>query len=149
MKEFIKNNRKILFVFLFFVFLAVAGDLYSKIGPSKDINPSDKDVVKTAEILQKYLLYVEEKNYEISVPENTTVYGLMDSLKQRGDISFNGKSSAEFGFFVEEINGKKNSADTNTYWIYYINDKAAAVGISSYVLKPGDIISWKYETPQF
>lgn len=98
---------------------------------------------------QKHALYVGEKKYEISVPENSTVYDLMNALKQRGDIDFQGKNSAGLGFFVEEINGVKNSASNNTYWIYYINGKVAEVGISNYILKPNDVINWKYEKPQF
>jgi len=186
MKKFVKSNKKLLFVFLFFLFLAFASGIYLKIGPINNGNfktaaignqnsPSEqiqnqtppnsqkparenkepknpasaKDITQTPEAIQKYAFYVGEKKYEISVPENSTVYDLMDSLKQRGDIGFKGQTSTGLGFFVEEINGKKNNANTNTYWIYYINGKAAGVGISNYILKTGDIINWKYEKPQF
>lgn len=186
MEKFIKSNKKLLFTFLFFLFLAFASDLYLKTGVINDKNPqtavidnqdfpkqqtqqpassasqksaadnknpasaqSTENVVPTPETGQKYAFYIGEKKYEIAVSENSTVYDLMNSLKQRGDINFNGKTSAGLGFFVEEINGQKNNTNTNTYWIYYINGEAAGVGISNYILKPGDIISWKYEKPQF
>ncbi|MEK7104171.1 MAG: DUF4430 domain-containing protein, partial [Patescibacteria group bacterium] len=77
------------------------------------------------------------------------VYELMNLLKARGDINFQGKTSLGLGFFVEEINGLKNNPNENVYWIYYINNKAAQVGVSNYILKPNDIINWKYEKPQF
>ena len=185
MKQFIQNNKKVIFVFLFFFFLAFASGLYLKIGLINNRNPktavignqnspseqtqaqispnSQKPAEKNKELgnsasaenlfqtpkATQYNLYVGEKKYEISVPENSTVYDLMSALKQRGDINFTGKISSGLGFFVEEINGIKNNASNNIYWIYYINGKTAGVGISNYILKPNDVISWKYEKPQF
>ncbi|MDD5145376.1 MAG: DUF4430 domain-containing protein [Candidatus Pacebacteria bacterium] len=105
--------------------------------------------VKTEATGEPHILYVGEKKYEISVPEKSTVYELMDLLSAKNEISFAGKNSLGLGFFVEEINGIKNNPGENTYWIYYINDKAAQVGISNYILKPNDAINWKYEKPQF
>ncbi|MCX6764707.1 MAG: DUF4430 domain-containing protein [Candidatus Nealsonbacteria bacterium] len=98
---------------------------------------------------ERHIIYVGEKKYEISVPEKSTVYELMDLLKARGDFSFQGKDFSGLGFFVEEINGIKNNPSGKTYWIYYVNDKSAQVGISNYTLKPNDVINWKYEKPQF
>lgn len=186
MEKFIKSNKKLLFVFLFFFFLALASGIYLKIEPVNNINPqtaaignqnspseqiqnqtppnsqkpaienkkpknpaSAEDIAQTPEIIQEYALYVGEKKYEISVPQNSTVYDLMNALKQRGDIEFTGKISSGLGFFVEGINGVKNNDTNSTYWIYYINDKTAGIGISNYILKPGDVIIWKYEKPQF
>ncbi len=186
MKKFIQNNKKLLFVFLFFVFLAFASGIYLKIGLINNRNPktaaignqnsppeqtqaqispnlqkpaeknkepeksaSVENLFQTPEAAQQYALYVGEKKYEIAVPENSTVYDLMNTLKQRGNIDFKGQTSTGLGFFVEEINGIKNNTANNTYWIYYINGKMAGVGISNYILKPNDIISWKYEKPQF
>ena len=47
------------------------------------------------------------------------------------------------GSFITEINGIKGLP--GKYWIYYVNDKLASVGVSKYVLKEGDIINWKNE----
>lgn len=98
---------------------------------------------------QPHILYVGDKRHEISIPEQSTVYNLMISLKQRGDLDFKGKDSSGLGFFVEEINGIKNNIKENTFWIYYVNGKTANVGVSYYILKTNDIINWKYEKPQF
>jgi LysM repeat protein len=96
-----------------------------------------------------YKLAVGDKYYEINLPANQTVYNLMMALKKRGDFDFSGKDSSGLGFFVESINGVKNNSFKNTFWFYYINGKSASVGISNYVLKPNNLISWKYEKPQF
>ncbi len=94
---------------------------------------------------EKHSLYVGDKEYKIALKENSSVYDLMLALKQSGQLDFKGRNSAGLGFFVEEINGVKNNPRDNTFWIYYINGKAAEVGISNYHLKPNDIITWKYE----
>lgn len=107
------------------------------------------DISKNKATGQPHIFYINDAKYEISVPENTTVYELMNLLAQRGDIDFNGQNSSGLGFFVDEINGLKNNPSQNTYWIYYINGKAAQAGISNYVLKPDDIINWNYEKPRF
>ena len=47
------------------------------------------------------------------------------------------------GKFIETINGVKGNGDQN--WIYYVNGQKAQVGVSNYKIKPGDVVSWKYE----
>lgn len=69
----------------------------------------------------------------------------MQIIRKDYPFTFSGKEYSGLGFFVEEINGVKNNTQEGRYWIYYINGKKAQVGISSYILKPNDIIMWKYE----
>jgi hypothetical protein len=47
------------------------------------------------------------------------------------------------GNFIDEINGIKGTK--GRYWIYYINNKKASVGVSKYFVKNGDIIKWSQE----
>ena len=58
-------------------------------------------------------------------------------------FTFKYKEYPSMGIFVEEINGVRGSQ--GKYWIYYVNDKEAEVGISKNIVKDGDIISWKQE----
>ncbi len=112
--------------------------------------PESTSTLPEAELAgERHIIYVGEKRYEISIPGKSTVYDLMSALEQKGKIDFKGSVSAGLGFFVDEINGQKNSPSNNEFWIYYINNKAAQVGVSNYILKPNDIINWKYEKPQF
>ena len=90
-------------------------------------------------------LIVGDKKYETSVPENSSVYDLMEKLQKESDFRFSGKNYPELGFFVEEINGKKNNPQNSQYWIYYINGQEANLGVSAMKVKQGDIITWKYE----
>lgn len=89
---------------------------------------------------------VDGKDYYTEFTSSTTVYDLMNQLEAKNKISFSGKEYAGMGFFVDEINGVKNDNLAGKYWIYYINGESAQVGISNYVIKPNDLIEWKYET---
>lgn len=123
---------------------------FSSSSPASQKNSTPTEtILRESEGKQRYIFYIEDKKYEIYLQENGTVYDLMSVLEQRGEIDFKGRVSAGLGFFVDEINGQKNSPSNNKFWIYYINGKTAEVGISNYVLKPNDVINWKYEKPQF
>jgi hypothetical protein len=90
-------------------------------------------------------LIVLDKTYNISINEGNTVYDVMKNLQnsKENNFSFEGKEYPSLGVFVEKINGVKG--ESGKYWIYYVNDKQAQVGVSNYVLKEGDIISWRQE----
>ncbi len=47
------------------------------------------------------------------------------------------------GAMITSVNGYKNGKDKK-YWQYFINGRYAEEGISSYALKPGDKIEWKF-----
>jgi hypothetical protein len=88
---------------------------------------------------------VEQKVYETKIIPNQNVYSLMQQLSQQGDFSFKARNYSGMGYFVTEINNKKNDQMSGLYWIYYINGAKAQVGVSQYVVKDGDEIVWKYE----
>lgn len=49
------------------------------------------------------------------------------------------------GYFVTMIDGiYDNPNNPNDYWLYYINGQVAPVGIDSYFVKDGDMISFDY-----
>lgn len=90
-------------------------------------------------------LFVGDKKYATSVPENSNVYDLMEKLQKETDFRFSGKNYSGLGFFVEEINGIKNNPKDSQYWIYYVNGQEANLGISAMKVKQGDIIMWQYQ----
>jgi hypothetical protein len=95
---------------------------------------------------------VEQLNYTIEVNDykfltaTSTVYELMmhASADSRRPFGFTTKHFPGMGEFVEEINGVKNDSQTGKYLVYYINGKSAQAGISVQLIKPNDIIEWKY-----
>jgi hypothetical protein len=84
----------------------------------------------------------QAKTYaDITLSENMTVVDVLEKLKPRG-LSFESRGNGATAF-VESINGIKN-AGSGKNWIYYVNDEKSTVGAGVYILKPDDVILWKY-----
>ena len=73
----------------------------------------------------------------------TGVYDFMTQLRREGKINFTDKTYIGMGKFIDSINGVKGNIKES--WIYYVNGKKAEVGVSNYIIKPGNVVSWKYE----
>jgi len=94
----------------------------------------------------KVSLLVVDKRYEVNIKEDSSVFDAMEKMqKENTDNLFNFKytHNASLGNFITEINGKYGTP--GKYWIYYVNNKKASVGVSNYILKDGDIITWSQE----
>ena len=91
------------------------------------------------------VLEVQDRRYESDILQNTSVYDFMVHLQETQDFQFSGRDFFGIGFFVEEINHVKENTQKRIYWIFYVNDQKAKVGISSYIIQPNDVILWKYE----
>ncbi|PIZ95179.1 MAG: hypothetical protein COX81_01385 [Candidatus Magasanikbacteria bacterium CG_4_10_14_0_2_um_filter_37_12] len=94
-------------------------------------------------------LSTDDKEYQLQMPEGSSVYDLMTKASLSTDFTFSANNYPGIGFFIKEINGVKNNKQAGLYWIYYLEGKPAKVGVSDYILKPGDKIAWKYEVPNF
>jgi len=140
-----KNNKKIiwlgliisLFFFLIFVFTKDIGQDASS-ASSFSFAPIQAQSAKRAS------LEINGVKLETAIDEKNTVYDFMVKLEKEEKINFKDKIYSGMGKLIEEINGVKNSGEKN--WIYYVNDKKATIGVSNYQIKPGDVVSWKYES---
>lgn len=88
-------------------------------------------------------LEIGDKKYESEIHRETSVYDFMTKLKKEGKINFKDINYIGMGKFIEELNGVKGNGDK--FWIYYVNNKKAKIGVSNYKINPGDVVSWKYE----
>ncbi|MFA6324851.1 MAG: DUF4430 domain-containing protein [Candidatus Paceibacterota bacterium] len=115
---------------------------YQGEGQEENTYPLDKNklISKTSGVTT---LFINDTKYEIEIKEEISVYDLMTELQNEGEITFKDKNYSGMGKFIEEINNIKNG---EKYWIYYVNDKKAEIGVSNYKINNGDIVSWKYET---
>jgi hypothetical protein len=85
---------------------------------------------------------VLDNTYNTEIKENSSVFDLMNEIKkENSSFDFKYKEYPSLGVFIDEINGVKGG--DGKYWIYYVNDIEASVGVSKYLIKSGDIISWK------
>ncbi len=107
---------------------------------NKKINTNSEENFKTKQIA---FLEINDDKYESEIVENTSVYEFMDKLRKQGKINFIEKNYIGIGKFIEGINGIKSKK--NKYWIYYVNEQKANIGVSDYKINPGDVVSWKYE----
>ena len=89
-----------------------------------DVEISIKDTVNDKEILTE----------DAKIDEN----GLKDYLEK------NHKAVFEDGMMTE-LEGIKQDAKEGQYWMYYVNDEMADVGIGDYVPKAGDEIEFRFE----
>ena len=92
---------------------------------------------------------INNQKYNLKLKESSTVYDALQQLTNDKKNTIVMKEFKGMGYFVDEINGIKNDNQNNKYWIYYINGQSAKMGISSYVLKNNDLITWKYEASKF
>ncbi len=90
-------------------------------------------------------LIVEGTSYELRVIPGSSVYDVMKQAQTIKGLEFTGKDFSGIGYFVEEINGKRQDLSNRHFWIYYVNDQKAKAGISSVFVDNQDIIEWKYE----
>jgi hypothetical protein len=95
----------------------------------------------------KVSLVVLDKRYETEIKMDASVFEVMKKIQRENTDSnlfdFKYIRNANLGNFITEING--NYGTPGKYWIYYVNSKKASVGVSNYILKDGDIISWSQE----
>lgn len=85
-----------------------------------------------------------KETYKVTIQEGSSVFDVMEMAQEQG-FSFAGREFLGIGFFVEEIEGKAQNPGERMYWIYYVNDKKAQVGVSSYIIQANDVITFKYE----
>lgn len=142
----IKNNKVIVLVGLILIAFIITGLM---INHRQIPRPDEHMAVQQNPVTATFK--VNEEEYTVKTTTNASVLNLMQNLSASSikPFSFSGQEYAGLGFFVDEINGVKNDASANKYWLYYINGENATVGISEYIVKPNDIIQWKYEISNF
>jgi len=88
-------------------------------------------------------LKVLGQTYVAPFTEGDSVYEVMQKIENNkiNNFVFTSKNYSGLGVFINSINGVSGTA--GNYWVYFVNNKEASVGVSSYVLHLGDIITWK------
>lgn len=116
-----------------------------KIATSTTLTPEQQTApANTSQIT----IVIEGKKYSIPIESEQSVYDAMRTLHSTGQVDIKFKNYSGLGHFVDGINGVNSDTFRTKYWIYYINDTKAQIGISQYTLKSKDIITWKYESAE-
>lgn len=108
-----------------------------KITPEVAENPLKEPITVT--------LTIPQKTYETSVENKSSVYDLMEHLRNTQGLLFESEYYTGMGFFITSLSGIKQNPKNSDYWTLYINNKESQTGVSSALLKNGDSVEWKLE----
>ncbi len=96
--------------------------------------------VQTEQVSQSIRIVAGTTN--ISVPATGgTLLDLMQSAKTEGKLVLEGKEYEGLGFFASKVGSLQGT--NKQFLMYSINGTEASVGISGYVPKGGDVITWE------
>ena len=129
-------------IVIILIFLAALGALFFNSSVAVEQNITTPPQAGTRVI--KTILEINGSRYEGEILEPTSVYNFMNKLRTEQKIEFTEKNYVGMGKLIDSIDGIRSNG--NKTWIYYVNGKKAEVGVSNYKLKPGDVVSWKYES---
>ena len=109
------------------------------------------NITTTAQQFLSAQMVVGDRTYQLRFTTGEKLIDTMKKLQAMSDqpFSMTTKEYAGMGKFVEDINGIKNNTTAGEYWGYYIDGISAQIGASSYILKEGDNIEWKYAKTTF
>ncbi|MFZ3012010.1 MAG: DUF4430 domain-containing protein [Minisyncoccia bacterium] len=112
-----------------------------KVETTKETKPTLRSL--PSKNTEKITIIAGEEKVSLFVSTNTLFYDALVEAKNKGTLIFSGKNYSGMGFFVTNI-GTLHAGDGKDL-LYYVNGKEATVGVSSYVLKDGDVLEWKLE----
>lgn len=115
--------------------------------PSPSLTPEVKNIPPAsstpleAKIIMRINAGSAAGNYQVPYLENEDAYHLLTRVAAKNRFKVKA-TSYSFGMFVEAIGSLNNNKDNS--WFFYINGKISEVGSSDYVVKPNDLIEWRY-----
>jgi len=85
-------------------------------------------------------------SYQSEIETETTVFDLLKETAEDKGFVLKTKQY-DFGIFIESIDQHENTKDKS--WIFTLNGESAPKSADNIMVKPGDIIEWKYTEPIF
>ena len=141
--RFIRKKTYLLLVVLLFSILTACATSKTDLVLQNSEEVRGDEQVKEILVILKINNGQEEKFFKHNIQAGKTGFDLMKELQAKGDIEFVYKES-NVGVFVNSINGIENNVSDNIFWMFYVNDKIAGVGIGAYDLQDKDVIEWRY-----
>ena len=81
---------------------------------------------------------------EVSWKEGMTVFDALKLATEKEQLGLKYKDyGGTMGVFVEMIGKTKNSESGDKWWQFWVNNNYGKEGVSSYLLKQGDVVEWK------
>lgn len=85
----------------------------------------------------------DTRTYQLNLTGEENLLELMQDKFEKEGVEFAYKSYSGLGSLVTNIGGKENGV-TDEYWQFWVNGNYSQVGASSYIVKPNDVIEWKF-----
>ena len=87
---------------------------------------------------------------DINFKDKATLFDVLKELTMINDMEFSYTDyGGDLGVFIESINSVGNDTEGNKWWQYWVNDKHAEIGVSSYLVQPEDVVEFKFIESQF
>lgn len=85
-----------------------------------------------------------------AISESLSVMAFMEALRDQpqSPLRFETKSVPGIGEFIETMMDLQSGSEGGKYWMYCVNDTAAAVGASDRIIHPGDRVQWHFVFPK-
>jgi len=136
---------------LFLAFIAGWFVLFRTIQNPSTIHQSyeNQEAKETEQEIEIKLIFDENNELTSSYlpwKDKVTAYSLLTKLIEENNLEIE-TEQYDFGIFIKSIDGKENSNDMA--WIYFVNGESGQVAADNMVVKPGDVVEWKYTEPKF
>ena len=90
---------------------------------------------------------LEFSDVEINSDEN--LFDVLQRVTQQNAVEFSYKDfGGDLGIFIESINNSSQQGSKTKWWQYWVNGEYAKVGVSSYQIKAGDDILFRFTDSQ-
>lgn len=84
---------------------------------------------------------------DIGFTQGDTIFAAMQSELNKKNVPFEFKQYSGLGTLVTKIGSKENGGGKR-YWQYWVNGKHPDIGADQQLLKPGDVVEWKFTSFQ-
>ncbi|MBU0998539.1 DUF4430 domain-containing protein [Patescibacteria group bacterium] len=139
-------KKILLYLILTIAFIAGIGFYFNNSNTSfkldqKQVVEKTNNVTTIIDFGDENKITFQEKDFN-----EKTAYDLLKKTSEVNNFEIKVKQY-DFGVFVEEIDGRKNTNEKA--WIYFLNSVSATTAADTYLVSPGDLIEWKYIEPEF
>ncbi|MBU0613081.1 DUF4430 domain-containing protein [Patescibacteria group bacterium] len=140
-------KRKIAFLFSLLLLLTVVGagcvtDTGTQENAGK-IEGASTEIVSEVKVDLTITIGEESTTYSTIAREGFSVLDILQLASDENDFELKTQESS-LGVYVDSIAGKAGG-DNKKYWMYYVNEESATVGVADYVIEDGDSIEFKFE----
>ncbi|MFH0873864.1 MAG: DUF4430 domain-containing protein [Candidatus Komeilibacteria bacterium] len=137
---------------LIVVVIFLAGFLAGQSFQPQTVQQSNLATVPAVKDTQVFLSIETEPGKVIFSPLDFTagqnLMTVTQQLAAKNNLNWVTKDYGSMGVLVTQIGDKKNG-DQNKYWQYWINKQQVQTAANAYILRPNDVIEWRFSTSQF